>query len=265
MDCYEVLGVLPGATPEEIRKAYLNLAKKYHPDNYVDNPLVDLASEKMKEINQAYDEIRSGSGSPATDSSSDAFTLDPYEVLGVSPNATGNDIKVAYIQYMFHYKGDEAALRIGKIAYEFLIKNCPYSEDTSDSAYADYNDSYTYESEPHISYSKMHQEPSRMHTFPIPDFLVSVAIISYMVYFFTRIHPGLCLVIGVVCGVLLAVAFMTRTGNWILSIIYSALWGGVGYEICTSAFHGDKTWSWCIFGIVAFFAFLYHKTHGTNA
>ena len=54
---YEVLGVSPNATDEEIKKAYRELARKYHPDNYADNPLSDLAKEKMQEINEAYDEI----------------------------------------------------------------------------------------------------------------------------------------------------------------------------------------------------------------
>ncbi len=54
---YEVLGISPSVTNEEVRDAYRALAKKYHPDNYVDNPLADMAEEKMKEINSAYDEI----------------------------------------------------------------------------------------------------------------------------------------------------------------------------------------------------------------
>ena len=54
---YEVLGISPSASNEEVRDAYRALAKKYHPDNYVDNPLADMAEEKMKEINSAYDEI----------------------------------------------------------------------------------------------------------------------------------------------------------------------------------------------------------------
>ena len=56
-DPYEVLGVPRTATDEEIKKAYRNLARKYHPDNYHDSPLADLAQEKMKDINAAY-EIR---------------------------------------------------------------------------------------------------------------------------------------------------------------------------------------------------------------
>ena len=54
---YEVLGINKNATDEEVKKAYRDLARKYHPDNYTDNPLADLASEKMKEVNEAYDAI----------------------------------------------------------------------------------------------------------------------------------------------------------------------------------------------------------------
>lgn len=56
-DPYQVLGVSPSASDSEIKKAYRELARKYHPDNYQNNPLADLAEEKMKEINEAYDII----------------------------------------------------------------------------------------------------------------------------------------------------------------------------------------------------------------
>ena len=64
-DPYKVLGVSPSATDDEVKDAYRKLAKKYHPDQYADSPLKDLADEKMKEINEAYDAItaqRKGGG-----------------------------------------------------------------------------------------------------------------------------------------------------------------------------------------------------------
>ena len=58
-DPYQVLGVSPDASDDEIKKAYRDLARKYHPDNYHDNPLADLAQERMKEINEAYESVQS--------------------------------------------------------------------------------------------------------------------------------------------------------------------------------------------------------------
>ena len=58
-DPYQVLGVPSTATDEEVKKAYRDLARKYHPDNYHDNPLADLAQERMKETNEAYEAVQS--------------------------------------------------------------------------------------------------------------------------------------------------------------------------------------------------------------
>ncbi len=73
---YEVLGVPENASDEEIKKAYRKLAKQYHPDNYNDNPLKDLAAEKMKEVNEAYDTIQKmrASGYSNANSSSDSYS-----------------------------------------------------------------------------------------------------------------------------------------------------------------------------------------------
>lgn len=65
-DPYSVLGIQSSASDDEVKKAYRAMAKKYHPDHYHDNPLADLAEEKMKEINEAYETItkmRSGGSS----------------------------------------------------------------------------------------------------------------------------------------------------------------------------------------------------------
>lgn len=56
-DPYVVLGVSRNATDEEIKKAYRNLSRKYHPDANVNNPNKEHAEEMFKEVQQAYDAI----------------------------------------------------------------------------------------------------------------------------------------------------------------------------------------------------------------
>ena len=62
MNPYEVLGVPENASQEEIKKAYRELVRKYHPDQYQNNPLSELAQEKLKQINEAYDMLTKGGG-----------------------------------------------------------------------------------------------------------------------------------------------------------------------------------------------------------
>lgn len=54
MDAYSVLNVKPGATKEEIRAAYRALARRWHPDRFMEGPERDWANDKMAEINTAY-------------------------------------------------------------------------------------------------------------------------------------------------------------------------------------------------------------------
>jgi len=71
---YEVLGVSETATDEQVRSAYIKLVKKYHPDRYQDSDLKDLANDKLKQVNEAYDTItnmrKNGSASQNTYSGS---------------------------------------------------------------------------------------------------------------------------------------------------------------------------------------------------
>lgn len=56
-DPYQVLGISPNASNDEVKRAYRELSRKYHPDSYVDNPLSELAEAKFKEVQEAYDMI----------------------------------------------------------------------------------------------------------------------------------------------------------------------------------------------------------------
>lgn len=65
---YEVLGVSPDASDDEIKKTYRKLSRMYHPDANINNPNKEQAEEKFKEVQQAYDAImdRSAGGNPYT-------------------------------------------------------------------------------------------------------------------------------------------------------------------------------------------------------
>lgn len=67
---YETLDVSENASKDEIKSAYRKLAKKFHPDQYSNNPLKDLAEDKMREINEAYDYLMKNPPQGASYSSS---------------------------------------------------------------------------------------------------------------------------------------------------------------------------------------------------
>ena len=56
-DPYQVLGISRGASDDEIKKAYRNLSRKYHPDANMNNPNKAQAEEMFKQVQQAYDLI----------------------------------------------------------------------------------------------------------------------------------------------------------------------------------------------------------------
>ena len=105
-DPYKILGVSRDATDIEVKNAYRALARKYHPDNYADNPdMAELATEKMKEVNEAYDTIT-------------------RERKGGAKNASGKSATYAEIRTMVNARRMREA--------EAALSRIPVSERTAD-------------------------------------------------------------------------------------------------------------------------------------
>ena len=85
-DPYKVLGVAPDASDEEIKKAYRDLTKKYHPDLHPDDP---KAAEKMNDVNAAYDQIKNGGGQTAYAQADPFAGYGAYGWPGWNPYNTG--------------------------------------------------------------------------------------------------------------------------------------------------------------------------------
>lgn len=60
MDPYQVLGIPPSASDDEVKKAYKQLAKKYHPDMNVGAPNLPELEQKFKQVQEAYNRIMDG-------------------------------------------------------------------------------------------------------------------------------------------------------------------------------------------------------------
>ncbi len=110
---YKVLGVSEDATDEEIKKAYRDLVRKYHPDKYVDNPLADVASEKMKEINAAYDQITKErkEGKQRSSYSQGSYYGGQNSYGGYSGSYYGSSGAGGYGSYSAGYQGNFADVR----------------------------------------------------------------------------------------------------------------------------------------------------------
>lgn len=107
-DPYSVLGVQHTATDDEVKKAYRELARKYHPDNYQSDPaLAELASEKMKEINEAYDTIQNERAGRSSSSSSSYTQSSSY-----SKDHRFNEIRMLINQRRF----SEAGMRLDSMS-----------------------------------------------------------------------------------------------------------------------------------------------------
>lgn len=133
MDPYKVLGVSPNASDEQVKQAYRALAKKYHPDNYTNNPIADLAAEKMKEINSAYDMImkmRHGTAGSSNDGQSQDY----------GTNSAGGNPSFAVIRNNISYgnldKAEELLMQINdrNAEWYFLMGSVYYRRGWMDQA-----------------------------------------------------------------------------------------------------------------------------------
>ncbi len=110
-DPYDVLGVAPSATDEEVKRAYRELAKKYHPDRYTDNPLADLAQDKFREVQEAYDTIMKERESGIPHGASQGGQSGPYGYGqnggGYTQNPYGNRNYEEYQKRAQEYGGTE--------------------------------------------------------------------------------------------------------------------------------------------------------------
>ena len=108
MNPYEVLGVSRNANIEEIKRAYRELSRKYHPDSYIGNPLSSLAEEKFKQVQEAYDAImrEKNNGYSYTNSYNNT---NPYNNTGYYGGDTG---EMAEVYNLLNRKSYSQALRI---------------------------------------------------------------------------------------------------------------------------------------------------------
>ncbi len=81
-DPYRVLGIKPDASQEEVRAAYLALVKKYHPDKYQDPDLKELANEKLKDVNEAYDQLTKKTSQTTASSGASGYSSYGYSGQG---------------------------------------------------------------------------------------------------------------------------------------------------------------------------------------
>lgn len=114
-DPYKVLGITSNATDEEVKHAYRKLAKRYHPDNYINNTLADLAADKMKEINSAYDTINRERAAGATNSTNNNNSGSSNN--GYTGSTTGgNDTFTRVRQLLNNRRTGEAEVLLQRVA-----------------------------------------------------------------------------------------------------------------------------------------------------
>lgn len=141
--CYEILGIKPGASPEEVKQAYRDLAMVWHPDRFpADNPrLKEKAQEELKKINAAYEVLKphlvSSSANTKSSGSTDAKTSRTSPQNPHPPSS--EDAKAYYEKGMDKAKRGRYTEAIDDFSYALFI-------------YSSYAEAYKYRG---IAYSKL--------------------------------------------------------------------------------------------------------------
>ena len=91
MDPYQILGISPDASDDEVKKAYRTLSKKYHPDANVNSDHQAEYTEKFKQVQTAYKTIMDNRKRGFTNQNYGGQTYSQQSYGGQSYNYTGND------------------------------------------------------------------------------------------------------------------------------------------------------------------------------
>jgi len=118
-DPYKTLGVTPDASDDEIKKAYRNLAKKYHPDR---NPGDQHAADMMNEVNAAYDAIKNGTARQQSGYGAGAYQY------GYGTGGYGYQSYSPFTDYAYSQRQNRQSERSEYTAARNYIRNGMYTE-----------------------------------------------------------------------------------------------------------------------------------------
>ena len=96
-DPYKILGVSRDATDDEIKRAYRQLAKKYHPDR---NPGDAEAAKKMQQVNAAYEQIKNPEKAQSSTGYGGYGSYDPFGGYQQRPQQDGDSYQQAAYNYI---------------------------------------------------------------------------------------------------------------------------------------------------------------------
>lgn len=97
-DPYSVLGVPRNASEEEIKKAYRNLSRKYHPDANINNPNKEYAEQMFKEVQQAYQTIMDNKAS-----GNNSYDYGGFRGFGYNSSKEYEDDDTRYMKAVINY------------------------------------------------------------------------------------------------------------------------------------------------------------------